>query len=630
MAAMYIRLYFFLICLRPAISEQCNSNPDGSETCADDDQTTLLQHRAKIASESEDLTLLWKGGSREPARPAPPMRKSSVVINEVMPHPATGREWVEVHNHGASAVDVAGWKLADKAGYAGKWTSTALPPGSYVLVEFYRKLNNKGDTVELFDSGGSLIDQFTYTSSARGESWMRIPDACDWSKVPQQAPTKGSANPTPVVINEVMPRPNSGLEWVEMYNPSACAVDVDGWRVKDNRGYLAWNRKTGSTLAAGSHVVWYISNKLNNGGDSVIVFDKGGRQIDSFHYTSSVLGQSWVRIPDGGAWSSVPQAPTAGLPNPSTPPTSAPAPVSDLGCGGSCAGVCFGTWNIQNLGVSKGRRPAVMSAIRAVLARYDVTAVQELSQKPRAPYVCGEYTESVVCAARPDSSKFSVFASPRIGDEQYVVLTRKSKAKALGAGSTYPDVAKIHSRPPHAFELEIDKGGAPWYLVLAGTHTSPHKATAEIKNFPDVLEWMTKTFPKKARTHYVLAGDFNADGSYFKDERGFVNSKLGPAWDGYALVTPNEMDTTVAKNDHTYDRIIADSQLTAGKPAVFTLESLDLRPVRAEGCQKGYVPKWVCDAQYDGLSWEEMPYKVKNALALELSDHHPVEVCLRG
>jgi endonuclease/exonuclease/phosphatase family metal-dependent hydrolase len=273
-----------------------------------------------------------------------------------------------------------------------------------------------------------------------------------------------------------------------------------------------------------------------------------------------------------------------------------------------------------------------MAIIKQVLARYDIASVQELSQKPRPPSVCGENTESVICAARPDAADFTVHASPYIGDEQYVVMTRNGVATATGAQATYPDDDDIHSRSPHAFEFSVTAAGSqPWYVVVAGTHTKPDDATAEINNFKNVMAWMRENFNSHAGSHYILAGDFNADGRYYNDDLGFPFSQLVD-WPGYKLLVSNELDTTVAENTYTYDRIIVDTELAdvagTGTAAVLPLDVLDLSEIRAEGCRDGYVPTSVCDQKYDGIAWGNMPANIKRTLAKEVSDHHPVEVCL--
>lgn len=344
--------------------------------------------------------------------------------------------------------------------------------------------------------------------------------------------------------------------------------------------------------------------------------------------------EDWARQSDGGDWGKEPQIPSRGAPNPAAPSTDA----GGRGCGQCEDGICFGSWNIQNFGPSKGGRPAVMAAIRSVLGRYDVAAIQELSQKPRPPFVCGENTESAICAARPSADEYTVAASPRIGDEQYAVILRDAAAKADG-GATYPDGAGVHSRPPHAFEIEI-AGQVPWVLVLALTHTKPQAAEAEIHNFPDVLSWMNNyrsymgnsSRGSRGNSRLAIAGDFNAGGSYFNDEEEWPDSQLGPEWAGYSLLTGNGLDTTVAANDYTYDRIIADNQLAgkAGPPSVFVLEEMDLSDVYFEGCRDGYVPPSICRHFVEGMAWADVPPVVKTSLARELSDHNPIEICLRG
>jgi len=54
MAAMSIKLLLLVTCLQAACAEQCTSNPDGSNTCAGEDQTTLMQSRVKVALESAE------------------------------------------------------------------------------------------------------------------------------------------------------------------------------------------------------------------------------------------------------------------------------------------------------------------------------------------------------------------------------------------------------------------------------------------------------------------------------------------------------------------------------------------------------------------------------------------------
>jgi len=441
--------------------------------------------------------------------------------------------------------------------------------------------------------------------------------------------------PARVVINEILPRPGSGPEWVELYNCGCQDVDLSGWRLIEGAGMEGlWS---GSTLAAGAHLIIEFYSKLNNKGDTVTLYDKAGSVVDSFSYGPSMVDLSWQRVPDGGPWSDQQREPTKGSNASmtlSSTVTTTPKRTSTallppgLPCGG-CNGKCFGTWNIQNLGRSKGGRPAMMAVIRRVLARFDVVAIQELSQLPGPPYAwCGKYTESVICDSLPDTRSFAVKASPRIGDEQYVVMYRTESAELNNTGATYPDPRGIHSRTLHAFDIHIKRGNID-RLVLTVTHTSPEQATEEIQNFPAVLEWMQQSF--HGTEHYMLAGDFNADGRYFRDEHEWQDSELPPEWEGYVQLTNNSMDTTVASNDHTYDRVVVSQALgdLAANAKVLRLESFDMTSLFYEGCSMGYVPSRLCKRKdLVGKAWNDFPSEAKAALAREVSDHHPIEVCL--
>jgi hypothetical protein len=146
--------------------------------------------------------------------------------------------------------------------------------------------------------------------------------------------------------------------------------------------------------------------------------------------------------------------------------------------------VLFATFNIQKFGKKKAARSAVMDALASTLARFDIVAIQEVSQPPKGNGVCGENTMSAICdllaKVRSVSQRdFAVVASPRIGDEQYVMMYDKNKA-IYKNGVTYPDANEKHIRPPHAFLFTISNKD----FVFAVTHTQPSKAKQEIKIFP--------------------------------------------------------------------------------------------------------------------------------------------------
>ncbi len=147
-------------------------------------------------------------------------------------------------------------------------------------------------------------------------------------------PTKAQTIPTTVVLNEFLAIPSSGNEFVELYNPTATALDLSGWAVDDIEGGSSPKILPSATiLAPNTWLVVSLSNVLNNSGDQVRLINPTGQIIDQYTYTSASLGLAWSRMPDGvGAWQTA-TTPTPGNANsgqvtPTAPPTSIVNPTS--------------------------------------------------------------------------------------------------------------------------------------------------------------------------------------------------------------------------------------------------------------------------------------------------------------
>jgi len=121
----------------------------------------------------------------------------NVLINEYMPAPVSGqKEYIELFNANAFAVDVSGWQLDDIEGGTRPYT---LPAGSVIsaqsLLLFRRSfgLNNDGDSVRLLAPDGSLRDSQRYDHARKGGSWSRMGDgASAWTE--KYPPSPGAPN----------------------------------------------------------------------------------------------------------------------------------------------------------------------------------------------------------------------------------------------------------------------------------------------------------------------------------------------------------------------------------------------------------------------------------------------------
>jgi len=109
-----------------------------------------------------------------------------------------------------------------------------------------------------------------------------------------------------VVINEFELNPpgdDRDQEWVEFYNPTALIVDLGGWRLQTTAGKIeSVMIPSGASINPdGYYIVTGPGQWLDNENESIILFDKDGREVDRTPVKSDTddNGYSWQRYPDG-------------------------------------------------------------------------------------------------------------------------------------------------------------------------------------------------------------------------------------------------------------------------------------------------------------------------------------------
>lgn len=117
-------------------------------------------------------------------------------LNEFMPQPEDGIEWIEITSIDTSKpTPLENVALYDAVGKIATIASGTID-GTTPFVRIHlssAKLNNGGDTVTLRDPSGRIIDGVAYTFSEKAQSWSRIPNATgDW---------RVTATPTPNAAN---------------------------------------------------------------------------------------------------------------------------------------------------------------------------------------------------------------------------------------------------------------------------------------------------------------------------------------------------------------------------------------------------------------------------------------------
>ncbi|MCA9572105.1 MAG: lamin tail domain-containing protein, partial [Myxococcales bacterium] len=292
-------------------------------------------------------------------------------------------ELVEIANLGPGVADLSFATLADAVSIRHMFPAgTTLQPGGLLVVYSGGSpscavggqvastgtlgLSNSGDTVTLATSGGVILNSVSWGAEGAQDTALTRDPQMDASGVwvlhtaisPEVTSPGTVANaPAPgggaLVLNEILadPGPTDGDsncdgtvsttqdEMVELYNAGTGPADLSGYTIEDATG-LRHAFAPGTVVPAGGRYVVYGggvpscagfaattastgSLGLNNGSDTVSLYDGTGTLVDAHAWSASPADTSMVRDPEGdpaSAWvehASISTQPhSAGLPTP--------------------------------------------------------------------------------------------------------------------------------------------------------------------------------------------------------------------------------------------------------------------------------------------------------------------------
>ena len=240
-----------------------------------------------------------------------PASHENIVVTEVHYNPASDEapEFVEVHNHSESTVDLSGMEFSNGIRFTFP-NGFTLEPGGYCVVvgdltdfaatyqdnskawffpniqvagEFEGNLRNGGEALGILTASGAQLLEFEWGDSGAwpgradgsGSSLeLRIPDEFptaseeldallsspgSWrsSSEYQGSPGRGGLGPdNRIVVNEVRAQAIApDLDTIELYNTEAESLDISGWYLSDSLTNLTKYRfPSGSVLASGSYL----------------------------------------------------------------------------------------------------------------------------------------------------------------------------------------------------------------------------------------------------------------------------------------------------------------------------------------------------------------------------------------
>ena len=216
--------------------------------------------------------------------------------------------------------------------------------GTALNFDKYFGLSSTGDDVWLMqaDASGNLtyfVDHVSFGAAINGESFGRWPNATGilypmLNRTFGQANDYGGNSPRigPLLISEVMYHPSvsagqdaDDYEYIEIYNPTAAAVDLSNWQIQSG---VDFTFALGTTIAARSTLlvlpfdpsnplndlklasfktkygigssltlVGGFAGHLNNSGETVDLLDAGGVLEDEIIYDDAA---PWPTAADGG------------------------------------------------------------------------------------------------------------------------------------------------------------------------------------------------------------------------------------------------------------------------------------------------------------------------------------------
>ncbi|MBI4709316.1 MAG: lamin tail domain-containing protein [Candidatus Portnoybacteria bacterium] len=118
-----------------------------------------------------------------------------IQLNEFMPWPKEGKEWVELINQGPETIDISDWQIDDIDGGSSPQkipSQTLIDANQILIIEFNKSvLNNDGDEIRLIGQDGKILDSASYQKANEGISFVRFENN-PWLQT--SSPTPGQKN----------------------------------------------------------------------------------------------------------------------------------------------------------------------------------------------------------------------------------------------------------------------------------------------------------------------------------------------------------------------------------------------------------------------------------------------------
>ncbi len=177
-----------------------------------------------------------------------------ILINEILPDPSEGGEWIELYNFGKEDVLLEGCFLMDENlyekndfnQYSEFKKDQEIKSGEYKIVFNQTKneinkafvINNSNEKIYFLDERGLILNKLFFKEKAEKDFSYALNSKREWQWV--ESPTPGAVNKFPepkiyskkIEITEILPNPegvDKDKEWVELFNGDQEKLDLENW-----------------------------------------------------------------------------------------------------------------------------------------------------------------------------------------------------------------------------------------------------------------------------------------------------------------------------------------------------------------------------------------------------------------
>ncbi|CAF1441078.1 unnamed protein product [Adineta steineri] len=255
----------------------------------------------------------------------------------------------------------------------------------------------------------------------------------------------------------------------------------------------------------------------------------------------------------------------------------------------------IGSFNLRRYSLAKATLTSSVNLhISKILKRYDLVFLQEIIDASNDNRVINHLLNHLHKQSK--SIKYEAIISSPLGltsyKERLVYLYRK-KSSHIQILSSYVyngSVSKMFERPPFILHIKLSSFGQ---IIFIGVHLKPDNVYNEFRFLRTVIDEF-----KEQSSSIILLGDFNADCSYLNNAK---KKEIRTSYfNEFQWLIDDRTETNLLQSC-SYDRILVSSGINHWKKV-----------------------NW--KAKTNGTFEFDKKFKLTKQLALQISDHYPIEV----